>query len=71
MDENKISVKEYLDNKELLNGIYIPFDTKTQIVSRVVRGLVDSTGGIMSSILRRIFTEVVIESISNIDMNMD
>lgn len=71
MENNKISVQEYLNNKELLSVVYIPFDTKIQIVSRVIRGLIDSTGGIMSSMLRRIFTEVVIESISNIDMNIE
>lgn len=70
MENNKISVQEYLNNKELLEVVYIPFDSKITIVSKVMQGLINATGGINTSMLRRIFTEVVIENISNIDMGI-
>ena len=70
MNDNKISVKEYLDDRGLLEVTYVPFDDKVSIISHVVRSLIKATGGINSSMLRRISTEVVIESISNIDLSV-
>ena len=70
MEENKISVQEYLNNKELLKVVYVPFDSKITIVSKIFQGLINATGGINTSMLRRIFTEVVIENITNIDMGI-
>lgn len=71
MEENKISVHEYLDDAEKLEVTYIPFDDKLKIVSKIIRGIINSTGGLNSSLLRRISTEVFIESITNIDLSIE
>lgn len=71
MSDNKISVKEYVENKNLLEVNYVPYDNKLQIVSHVLNGVVSSVGGLNTSLLRRIATEVFIESISNIDMSIE
>ena len=70
MSNNKISVKEYIENNELLTAVYIPFDEKLSIVSRIISELVNTIGGLNTSMLRRIATEVFIESITNIDMTI-
>ena len=66
----KISVSDYLKDKTLLEVTYLPFDTKLQIVSHVLGGMIESIGGLNTSFLRRISTEVFIDSITNIDMNI-
>lgn len=66
----KISVSDYLKDKTLLEVTYLPFDTKLQIVSHVLGGMIESIGGLNTSLLRRISTEVFIDSITNIDMNI-
>lgn len=71
MNENKISVMDYVNDNDLLEVSYIPYDEKMQIVSHVLNGVINSVGGLNSSILRRIATEVFIESISNIDLGVD
>lgn len=70
MEDGKISVQEYLADKSLLNVVYIPFDDKLSIVSRILNGLVGATQGLNSSLLRRISTEVFIEALTNIKMNV-
>jgi len=70
-NENKISVKEYLSGEKQLELTYIPFDSKLEIVSHIINGIINSVGGINTSLLRRISTEVFIGSISNIDMNIE
>lgn len=67
---DKISVADYLNNKDLLMVSYIPFDTKMQIVNHVVLGTINSIGGLNTTLLRRISTEMFIESITNIDMKI-
>ena len=69
MKDGRISVQEYLSNKELLTGVYTPYDTKLNIVSKIVNGVINATGGLNTAMLRRISTEVFIETISNIDMS--
>lgn len=69
-ENNKISVSDYLDNPDLLLGSYIPFDDKLKIVSHIMQGLIDTTGGINTALLRRMSTTVFIESLTNIDMNV-
>ncbi len=73
MNENnsKISVSEYLENKELIEISYIPFDKKMEIVGHVINEIVNTLGGLNTTLLRRISTEVFIETISNIDMNIE
>jgi hypothetical protein len=68
MKDNKISVKEYIEDKGLLKGTYVSFNDKITIMSHVISELVNSIGGLNTSMLRRLATEVIIESISNIDM---
>ena len=72
MEENKkISVEEYLNDNSLLEVTYLPFDTKLGIVSNILNSVIESVGGLNSSLLRRISTEVIIENITNIDMNIE
>ena len=66
----KISVKDFIDNNELLEITYTPFDQKMEIVSKVLTETIKAIGGLNTSLLRRISTEVFIESITNIDMNV-
>ena len=69
MENDKISVGEYINDNSLLSIQYIPFDSKMRIVRHVISGVIDAVGGLNTSLLRRISTEVIIESITNIDMN--
>lgn len=68
---SKISVKEFIDNENLLEVVYVPFDRKMEIVGYVLRGLTKALGGINSSMLRRVSTEVFIENITNLDLNIE
>ena len=70
-NNDKISVADYLNNKELIKLTYLPFDTKMRIVSGVIMEVINAIGGINTPLLRRISTEVFIESITNIDMNIE
>ena len=38
MDNNKISVMDYLEDNSLLTASYIPFDEKMSIVSKIISG---------------------------------
>lgn len=67
---NKISVADFLADNTLLSATYIPFDDKIKIVSNILNGVTKAIGGINSSILRRIATETIIESVTNIDLNI-
>lgn len=69
-NNDKISVADYLNNRELLVLKYIPFDSKMEIVSNVINGMVKSIGGLNTTLLRRISTEIFIESITNIDLSI-
>lgn len=68
---SKISVKEYVDDKNLLEVSYVPYDRKMEIAGYILRGVVNALGGINSSMLRRVSTEVFIENISNLDLNVE
>lgn len=72
MNENRISVAEYLENDELLEINYTPYDVKINIVDVILSQVV--TEGDMrkidSAFLHRISTQVFIESITNIDMSI-
>jgi len=69
-NNDKISVAEYLNNKELLVLTYLPFDTKMEIVSNIINSVTNSVGGLNTTLMRRVSTEVFIESITNIDLNI-
>ena len=70
MENNKISAIEYINNNELLEVSYIPFDQKMQVVSDVLSEVINSVGGLNTTLLRRVSTEVFIETITNIDMGI-
>ena len=65
---NKINVDEYLENKELLELKYIPFDVKYEIISTLITGFIKIVGGINSALLKRIVIETIIENVTNIDL---
>ena len=66
MNENKISVSKYLENKDLLKINYIPYDVKLNIVDVVLSQVIidDEIQKIDSALLKRVSTEVFIESIT-------
>lgn len=68
---DKISVKDYINNRELLEITYLPFDRKMEIVSHVLNGVIQSVGGLNTSLLRLVSTEVFIEAVSNIDLSIE
>ena len=70
-EKNKISVTDYLKDNTLLELTYLPFESKLQIVSHIMTGMIESLGGLNTSLLRRISTETFIESITNIDMSVE
>ena len=66
----KISVSDYLRDNTLLEVKYLPFDVKLDIVSQVINNVIKSVGGLNQSLLRRVSTDIFIESITNIDMGL-
>ena len=66
----KISVYDYYNDNNKLEITFTPFDTKLQIVSNIISEVIKSVGGINTSLLRRISTEIFIETITNIDMKI-
>ncbi len=68
MDNNKITVKEYLENNELLSVVYIPFEEKLGLVSKVLNESIKAIGGLNTTLVRRLAVEIFIEAITNIDM---
>lgn len=69
---NKISVSEYLNNKELLEVNYTPYDVKEKIVDVVLSQVItnDEMQKINSALLDRVSTQIFIEAITNIDMSV-
>lgn len=72
MNENKISVAEYLKNNELLEINYTPYEVKLNIVNVMLSQVITKgeLNKIDSALLKRISTQVFIESITNIDMSI-
>lgn len=72
MSENKISVSEYLNNKELLEINYTPYDIKNNIVDAILSQVIvkDGLHKINSVLLNRVSIHIFIESITNIDMSI-
>lgn len=69
-ENNKISAQEYLNNKDLLEATYIPFEDKLSIVSNAIRSSVEALGGLNTTMLRRVTTEIFIDAITNIDLTI-
>jgi len=72
MSDNKISVSNYLENVELLEIDYTPYDVKVDIVDVILSQVIidDEMEKIDSALLKRISTQIFIESITNIDMSI-
>ena len=72
MNENKISVAEYLEDNELLEIKYTPYDVKSSIVDVILSQVTtkEEINKIDSALLYRISTQVFIEAITNIDMSI-
>lgn len=72
MNENKISVSEYLKDNGLLEINYIPYDVKLDIVDVVLSQVIsdDVMPKVDGALLKRVSTEVFIETITNIDMSI-
>lgn len=68
MENNKITVQDYLNNKDLLEATYIPFEEKLTIVSNAIRSSVEALGGLNTTMLRRVTTEIFIDAITNLDL---
>ena len=69
---NKISVEEYLDNKEKLALIYVPYERKLKICDVILSQVLNKDGfaTIDSVLLERVKTQIIIESISNLDLSI-
>lgn len=67
---DKISVKDYIENKEMLELSYIPYDKKIDIVSGVFSGMIQTIGGLNTTILRIISLQTIIENVTNIDLKI-
>ena len=72
MKENKISVQAYLDNKDLLEIIYVPYEQKVTICDVILSQVAHKYGfaTIDSVLLDRVKTQVILESISNLDLSL-
>ena len=72
MDTNgKISINEYLNDKSLLEINYIPFHQKKQIVDDIISEVINSSGKIDTTLIRRISTEIFISVLTNINMGLE
>lgn len=67
---DKISVMDFINDNSLLEVNYIPFDQKLLTVSMMLNNFIDNGTIENSSIIRRISTEIFIETISNIDLTI-
>lgn len=71
MDTNKkISITEYLNDKSLLELNYIPFHQKKQFIDDIISEVINSSGKIDTTLIRRISTEIFISALTNIDMGL-
>ena len=70
--ENKISVQDYLANKDLLEFIYVPHDKKVEICDVILNQVLyrDGFATVNSVLLERVKIQIVIESISNLDLSV-
>lgn len=69
---NKISANEYLNNKNLLEISYIPYEQKIDICDVIMSQLIIDVGYpiIDSCMLERISTQVFIENVTNLDLSI-
>lgn len=69
---SKISVSQYLENEDLLEINYVPYDIKKEIVETIISKTIFYKDMLLldTSLLKRISCEIFIESITNIDMGI-
>lgn len=72
MSENKISVSQYLENEDLLEINYVPYDVKREIVDTIIFQVTryGEMKNIDTALLHRVSCEIFIESITNINMSI-
>lgn len=66
--EKNITMEQFLNDNMLLQLQYLDFNTKLEIALSIVTALINNSGYINQSLLRRFSVETIIEAISNIDM---
>lgn len=69
---NKISAKQYVDNNDLLEVSYVTYEDKVRICDIVLSQVVSDIGYVMidSALLERVSTQIFIENLTNIDMDV-
>lgn len=66
-----ISVREYIENKELLETTYVPYAMKVEIIDAMINNAREvNDGKIDDASMDRIFDEVIITASTNIDMSI-
>lgn len=71
--DTKISVAEYLEDNDLLEINYIPYEQKLEICNVVLEQCISEFEGyysLNSALLERVQTEVFIENITNLDFSI-
>lgn len=71
--EHRISVQEYLDNKDRLELIYVPHDKKVNICDVILSQVLNKDGfaTVDSVMLERVKIQIIIESFSNLDLSIE
>lgn len=71
MSENRISVKQYIENEDLLEVNYTPYTVKKEIVEAVLSEVIKEGDmrTIDTALLHRVSCEIFIEAITNINMS--
>lgn len=72
-NNTKISVENYLASPELIEVYYVPYETKVNICNVILNQVIKKDGCmyyIDSALLDRVKTQVVIESITNLDLSI-
>ena len=69
---DRISAQEYLDNNALLELVYIPYEQKVTICDAILSQVLNKDGfaTVDSVLLKRVKTQIIIESISNLDLSI-
>ena len=74
MSENRISVSEYLDNRELLEiKRYIPYAEKVNIVDSIMKQVCRNMSGLYSIdsvLLDRVKKQIFVEQLTNLDLSI-
>jgi len=67
----KISMQDFYYDNTKLESVYIPFESKLTIALAIIESLIDKHGGINTTILRRTATEMILDTITNIDLSLE